>query len=235
MKKDQLLLWIIIAIGIVSTVSNSLQYKEVVVVTRLLFLPLIYAYYGIKANKINWLATLVLLLSFLTDIFNFCVKDTIVILLQLGIVNYLVFLWFGVKDITRFKLTFINVTSFFIIISFIVFLYVNVIDIALIELNSYKFWIRLYGIVLALNAIVAAYNLNYRNRLIDLIYFFCVATFVFTDVSYLISEYYYKFSALIFINYIMQLLSYYFIVRYFLIRERYFFKKKASNNNGLAL
>ena len=231
MKKEQLVLWFAVVVGLVSTIANSLQFKEVVIVTRLLFLPLIYLYYCFKANKISIFPTLILGIFYLTDFFNFCVKDSLMMLIYLGIINYLIFLSFGVKDITRFKLTIINVGSFFIIVSFIVFLYVNVLDIALIELNAFKTWISIYGITLALNAIVASYNLNYRNRLIDLVFFFCVATFVFTDVAYLISEYYYKFPVLIVINYILQLLSYFFIVRYFLLSERYDFKKKALNHN----
>lgn len=231
MKREQLVLWFAIVIGVVSTVANTLQFKEIVIVTRLLFLPSIYLYYCFKATKISVFPTLILGIFYLTDFFNFCVQNSLIILIQLGITNYLLFLYFGIKDITRFKLTFTNVISFFIIVSFIVFLYVNVLDIALIELNAFKIWISIYGITLALNAIVASYNLNYRNRLIDLVYFFCVATFVFTDVAYLISEYYYKFPVLIFINYILQLLSYFFIVRYFLLKERYKFKKKALNYN----
>lgn len=231
MKREQLVLWFAIVIGVVSTVANTLQFKEIVIVTRLLFLPSIYLYYCFKATKISVFPTLILGIFYLTDFFNFCVQNSLIILIQLGIINYLLFLYFGIKDITRFKLTFTNIISFFIIVSFIVFLYVNVLDIALIELNVFKIWISIYGITLALNAIVASYNLNYRNRLIDLVYFFCVATFVFTDVAYLISEYYYKFPVLIFINYILQLLSYFFIVRYFLLKERYKFKKKALNYN----
>lgn len=231
MKREQLVLWFAIVIGVVSTVANTLQFKEIVIVTRLLFLPSIYLYYCFKATKISVFPTLILGIFYLTDFFNFCIQDSLIILIQLGIINYLLFLYFGIKDITRFKLTFTNIISFFIIVSFIVFLYVNVLDIALIELNAFKIWISIYGITLALNAIVASYNLNYRNRLIDLVYFFCVATFVFTDVAYLISEYYYKFPVLIFINYILQLLSYFFIVRYFLLKERYKFKKKALNYN----
>lgn len=231
MKKEQLVLWIAIVVGIVSTLANSLQFKEVVIVTRLLFLPLIYLYYCFKANKVSIFPTLILGIFYATDFFNFCVKDSFMTLIYLGVINYLIFLNFGVRDITRFKLTVVNVGSFFIIVSFIIFLYVNVLDIALIELNAFKVWISIYGIILALNAIVASYNLNYRNRLIDLVYFFCVATFVFTDVSYLISEYYYKFPVLILINYILQLLSYFFIVRYFLLKERYNFKKKTLNYN----
>lgn len=227
MKKEQLVLVVAVIVGIISTLANWLQFKDIVITTRLLFLPLIYLYYAFKTTKIQWAPTLIFLLFYATDVFNFCVKDSLLFLLQIGIVTYLLFLWYGVKEMARFKLTLTNVSSFFIIVAFIVFLYVNVLDIALIELNSFKFWISFYGIVLALSAIVSAYNLNYRNRLLDLIYFFCVATFVFTDVSYLISEYYYKFPVLIFINYILQLLSYYFIARYFLIRERYAYKRKA--------
>lgn len=231
MKKELVVLWIALAIGIVSTIANSLQFKEVVIVTRLLFLPLIYLYYCFKATKISIFPTLILGIFYATDFFNFCIKDSFMMLIYLGIINYLIFLSYGIKEMTRFKLTFTNIISFFIIVSFIVFLYVNVLDIALIELNAYKVWISIYGITLALSAIVASYNLNYRNRLIDLVYFFCVATFVFTDVSYLISEYYFKFPVLILINYILQLLSYFFIVRYFLLKERYNFKKKALNHN----
>lgn len=231
MKKDKLILLIALIVGVISTLANSFHYVEVVKISRLVFLPLIYVYYCLKAQKIHWAPTLVMILFLLTDIYNFIIKDALFELLVLGIVNYILFLSFGLKDIVKFRLTFTSVISFLIIVGFVVFLYFSVLDIALIELNAFKVSISIYGIVLSLNAIVAAYNLSYRNRLHDLLFFFCVATFVFTDVSYLISEYYYKFPVMIAINYVLQLLSYFFIVRYFLIKERYDLRKKQLNHN----
>lgn len=231
MKKDKLVLLIALVVGILSTIANTFHYVEFVKISRIVFIPLIYIYYCLKAQKINWAPTLVMFLFLLTDIYNFIIKDALFELLVLGIVNYILFLSFGLKDIVKFRLTFTNVISFLIIVGFVVFLYFSVLDLALIELNTYKVSISIYGIVLGLNAIVAAYNLSYRNRLHDLLFFFCVATFVFTDVSYLISEYYYKFPAMIVINYILQLLSYFFIARYFIIKERYDLRKKQLNHN----
>ncbi|HLP65106.1 hypothetical protein [Flavobacterium sp.] len=231
MKKDKLVLLIALVVGILSTLANTFHYVEFVKISRLVFIPLIYIYYCLKAQKINWAPTLVMFLFLLTDIYNFIIKDALFELLVLGIVNYILFLSFGLKDIVKFRLTFTNVISFVIIVGFVVFLYFSVLDLALIELNTYKVSISIYGIVLGLNAIVAAYNLSYRNRLHDLLFFFCVATFVFTDVSYLISEYYYKFPVMIVINYILQLLSYFFIARYFIINERYDLRKKQLNHN----
>lgn len=231
MKKDKLVLLIGLVVGILSTLANTFHYVEFVKISRLVFLPLIYVYYCLKTQKINWAPTLVLFLFLLTDIYNFIIKDALFELLVLGIVNYILFLSFGLKDLVKFRLTFTNVISFLIIVGFVVFLYFSVLDIALIELNAYKISISIYGITLALNAIVAAYNLSYRNRLHDLLFFFCVATFVFTDVSYLISEYYYKFPVMMAINYVLQLMSYFFIVRYFLIKERYDLKRKKLNHN----
>lgn len=231
MKKDKLILLIALIVGILSTLANSFHYVEFVKISRFVFLPLIYVYYCLKAKRINWAPTLVMILFLITDVYNFIIKDSLFELLMLGIVNYILFLSFGLKDIVKFRLTFTNVISFLIIVGFVVFLYFSVLDIALIELNSFKVSISIYGIVLALNAIVAAYNLSYRNRLHDLLFFFCVATFVFTDVSYLISEYYYKFPVMMAINYVLQLLSYFFIARYFLIKERHDLRKKQLNHN----
>lgn len=231
MKKDQLILLIALIVGVISTLANSFHYVEIVKISRLVFLPLIYVYYCLKAQKIHWAPTLVMILFLLTDIYNFIIKDALFELLVLGIVNYILFLSFGLKDIVKFRLTFTNLISFLIIVGFVVFLYFSVLDIALIELNAFKVSISIYGIILALNAIVAAYNLSYRNRLHDLLFFFCVATFVFTDVSYLISEYYYKFPVMIVINYVLQLLSYFFIARYFLLKERHDSRKKTLNHN----
>lgn len=231
MKKDQLILLITLIVGVLSTLANSFHYVEVVKISRIVFIPLIYIYYCLKAQKINWAPTLVMFLFLLTDIYNFIIKDALFELLVLGIVNYILFLSFGLKDIVKFRLTFTNIISFLIIVGFVVFLYFSVLEIALIELNAFKVSISIYGIVLALNAIVAAYNLSYRNRLHDLLFFFCVATFVFTDVSYLISEYYYKFPVMIVINYVLQLLSYFFIARYFLLKERHDSRKKPLNHN----
>jgi hypothetical protein len=91
---------------------------------------------------------------------------------------------------------------------------------ALLELGSYKVYIMVYGFVLALNVFVGAYNLNYRNRSHDLFFFFCVTSFIFTDVSYLITEYFYSIELLNMLNFILQLFGYYFVVRYFILKEK---------------
>lgn len=226
MKKEKLILLIALIVGTFSVIANTFGNRELVMVTRLVFVPLIYFYYYIKVQKIGWAPTFIILLFFLTDYVNFCVDDSFLALLFIGIFNYSIFLIYGLKDMVKFKVTYMNVITLVIIISLVIFLYVNVLDIALLELGRYKIPLSIYGIVLALSAIVASYNLNYRNRSHDLMYFFCAATFIFTDVAYLINVYYFRFQMLIFLNSILQLLSYYFIARYFLMKERYDLRKK---------
>lgn len=231
MKKEKLILLVAFLIGACSVTANYFGNRELVMFSRLFFVPLIYFYYYTKAEKISWAPSLIMVLFFITDFFNFCVDDSFLVLLIIGIFNYSVFLTYGVKDLIKFRMTYTNLISLFIIIALVVFLYFSILDIALLELDKFKISLSIYGFILAVSAIIAAYNLNYRNRLHDLMYFICVATFIFTDVAYLINEYYYKFQVLVVLNSILQLVSYYFVARYFLIKERYDLRKKQLYTN----
>jgi hypothetical protein len=229
MKKEQLILVAASIIGLFSAIAFYIEWVQFVPVGRLLFPLFIYSYYCMRIKKVQVAPTLIFILFWCTDFYSLCLEDDLRVLLILGICSYSILMFHGLIDMVKFRLNLTNVLSFTIIFSFIVFLCYSVIDLALLELGSYKAFIIVYGIVLSLNALIGAYNLNFRNRSHDLFFFFCATSFVFSDVSYLITEYYYKFKLLMIMNFILQLFGYYFVVRYFISREQ--IKNKRLHNN----
>ena len=229
MKKEHIILLVTAIIGTFSAIAYYMEWMTLVKITRLLFPVLMYLYYCQRIKKIQLAPTLIISIFWFTDLYSLCLTDNFSTLLVLGICSYSILMFHGLMDMVKFRLSLSNILSFTIIFSFIVFLCYSVIDLALLELGSYKAFIIVYGIILSLNALIGAYNLNFRNRIHDLFFFFCATSFVFTDVSYLITEYYFKFKLMMIMNFILQLFGYYFVVRYFVSREMYMIKR--LNNN----
>ncbi len=229
MKKEHIILLVTAIVGFFSAIAYYLEWMTFVKITRLIFPFLMYSYYCYRIKNVQLAPTLIFTLFWFTDFYSLCLEDEFTVLLILGICSYSILMFHGLLDMVKFRLSLSNVLSFMIIFSFIVFLCYSVIDLALLELGSYQAFIIVYGIVLSLNALIGAYNLNFRNRVHDLFFFFCATSFVFTDVSYLITEYYFKFKLLMMMNFILQLFGYYFVVRYFIAREIHI--NKRLNNN----
>jgi len=224
MKKQHLILLLASIVGLFSAIAFFMEWIYLVRVTRLLFPCLIYGYYHYTIKKVQLAPTLIFILFWLTDYYSLCLKDDLIVLLILGICSYSILLFHGLIDMVKFRLTLANVISFVIILLFIVFFCLSVIDLAMIELETFKVYVIPYGIVLSINALIATYNLNFRNRSHDLFFFFCATSFIFTDVTYLIIEFYYKFKLMIIMNFTLQLFAYYFVARYFISRELHFLK-----------
>jgi hypothetical protein len=229
MKKEHIILLLSAIIGSISAIAYYMEWMTFVKITRLLFPLLIYLYYCQRIKKIQIAPTLIISIFWFTDLYSLCLTDNFSTLLVLGICSYSILMFHGLLDMVKFRLSLSNVLSFTIIFLFIVFLCYSVIDLALLELGSYQALIIVYGIVLSLNALIGAYNLNFRNRAHDLFFFFCATSFVFTDVSYLITEYYFKFKIMMMMNFILQLFGYYFVVRYFVAREVNLSKRLHNN------
>lgn len=229
MKKDQIILIVTAIVGFFSAMAYYMEWMTLVKITRLAFPFLMYSYYCLRIKNVQLAPTLIFTIFWFTDLYSLCLEDEFSLLLILGICSYSVLMYHGLIDMVKFRITLSNVLSFLIIFFFIVFLCYSVIDLALLELDRFKVLIIIYGFVLSTNALIAAYNLNFRNRVHDLFFFFCATSFVFTDVSYLITEYYFKFKLLMMMNFILQLFGYYFVVRYFIAREINLTKRLHNN------
>jgi hypothetical protein len=221
MKREHIILLVASIVGFISAIAYYFEWMTVVKILRLTFPLILYSYYFLRINKVQLAITLIFILFWCTDFYSLCLEDDLRVLLLLGSCSYSILMYKGLTDMAKFRLSFTNILSFLIITLFVAFLCYNVIDLALLELGSYKVYIMVYGFVLALNVFVGAYNLNYRNRSHDLFFFFCVTSFIFTDVSYLITEYFYSIELLNMLNFILQLFGYYFVVRYFILKEKY--------------
>ncbi len=220
MKKLNVLLGLTFLVGLIATIANSLGRMDIVLPFRLAVIPLLAVYYFSKSQKKNLRLILILLLSFASDVISFTYLKSFSWLLIIGLFVYLLFLVEGIQNLKKFKPTVLNIFSISFVILFVGILYFSVLDLAMIELAEYRVLLSIYGIVLGLNVVLAAYNLTFRNYATDFLYFLCVASFLLTDIFYLMNEYFVRYPAIVFINFFLQLLSYYFMVNYFLVREK---------------
>jgi hypothetical protein len=227
MKLTQKILLFVLLLAIISTIANSLGFNNLLLITRQSIIPLLLLYYYKSVNKIYWIAVVILFLNWLSDWVNFTSFKNFNVLLIIGILYYSLFFIEGLKNSQKFKATFINILSLFIVVVSISFLYINVIELALLELSNHKILLSIYAFMLSLIIILASFHLNFRNSNNDLNYFFCASAFFLSDIFYLINDFFVKHQFVVILNFAVQVLSYYFIVRYFIYIE----KNKESNKD----
>ncbi len=207
-------------LALIATIAFIFNYNLIMNITRTPLVLLIFLYYYFSAKKINYVFVTFLFITFLSDLWMLFF-DNFLILITLVLASYVLFLVLGIKDFVKFKPTTINITSLGIVFLFITFLFITILDLVVTQKQDYKIPFTIYGLILSSCALVGAYNLIFRNRKYDFFYFLTVSTFVITDVFYAVNKFYYKVEIFVFLNFIIQITSYFFMVKFMLEKQKY--------------
>ncbi len=211
------LISLIVFIGIYFNIENLMRFP------RLVLIPLIFFYYYINAVKVNFYIVIILFLNFISEfILAFNLSDqNIIIVMTPNFIAYIFFIFLGVKNIVKFKPTSLNFISLTVILAFVLYLFTAIIILFSSERDDFRTPFTIYGIVLAILSVISAYNINFRNRPHDLFYFFSVAGFVISDTFYVVDKYFYYTEITHVLNSGLQMITYYFMVRYILLRDEF--------------
>lgn len=205
--------------------SSLLQLDSLEVLTKPLFLPILFAYY-IKRAKSNFQYRVIISFVFYYIAEMLVLKDGkqyYLLSVSFFLVPYLILLYFVIKDLILLlkvsKLSKISFTFFFVLV-FLIYLYVSIL--LVIDMNSdiEMLILCVYGFVLLLLSVlsVTVYTLNFSAS--NLFLLMAVIAFIVSDMFYVFIEkieYNWAFKS---INLIAQLLSYYFFVTFSLIKAK---------------
>ena len=186
-----------------------------------------------RQEKYNHWYGLVLFLCFIGDIMVFLDLDVVLYIMIPYFLSYLILFYFVLKDvcIIKFnkKIFFFTLLIFFCLFALVAFL-INSISVKNPQLVMPG---TVYGLFLITYCSLGIYNFlaTGNNSSIYLLFFLLLS--VFSDIFYVVFKLITSFRSLVFIGFCAQLISYYFLVKYFSVRK-YPYKNNQYNQINLS-
>ncbi len=207
--------------GLTFTISSLLGYELIIFVSKpIIASSIIFHYLNELKNSVNFWHLLFLLLFFLAGILNlFEDKQALLYVIVINMLCYTILLRLVVKEM--FEINFrridsLNVIYFVLTIVFVVTLVYVCLGLVFTNKNAMYPYLILYAIIitsLTLSCTVL-YTLKHSNAMVFLLLAaFC---YLICDLFYIIYYYYYNFIFFRLLSIMSYIVSYYFIVTYFI-------------------
>ena len=203
-------------------VAKIFRIENLMLIAKPMVIPAIFYYYlQTKRAKINLLFSFGLLMFFIADMIMVVVNQAdLVLLMFCAIVSYCVIIIFSIRDSRDLKMNLSHLLLWLltmILPAAIILTFLNLQDDFFI--NNYLVC-ALYGVVLLSMLGISIYN--YISKANNAFLYLCIATvcLFLSDLFYCVHVYMIKLPVISILNLITQLVSYFFIVRYFNLRKR---------------
>ncbi len=225
-NKPSLLLYFTACILVV--IFKLLEYDSYVLYTKSVIVPLMFIYYFITNNyKITWIKAIIFLFCFIGDIFNLLNFDISPLGALLSfLLVYLLLLKLAYDD---FRCLEFNERDRFPIL--ILFFFILIVSSSILSLKfermvfDFSLYI-IYGIILSVLIFVSTINYIKKpnNTFMNLV-IMCGCAMV-SDVFFMINKFYLSLYVFSLIQVSVQVLSYFFMVTYFIENDKYHLKIK---------
>lgn len=218
-RKVAIILYVIsCSLAILATVIDNDILKLVSIPT---VIPAIYYYYlSTKTTKINWCFVAVLVLNFIGDtIVLLEIKDQTLIIMIPYLLSYLLLLRFAIQDVREFRF---NVSG--LLLCSLIFLFLMYVMYALLELfdgNNQELIVPIigYGLILGTYGCITVYCYYLKIAAYTFYLLMFALTSIVSDVFYIMFSFIFHIPFLNYFEFAVQLLSYYFVVKYFVLRR----------------
>lgn len=221
MKPNQPSLILYFATIFLTIILECVYYNNALIVyLKSMGIPLIFIYFLITNNyKINWIQSLIFLFCFVGDV----ILVVNPVLLNNGplfcfILVYLLLFFYVLQDYRKIKFTKHNILPIVIIVAFMLFLFVSIMQMKTIEREVFAIYL-IYGIVLILLCFICFLNYVTRSTVSHLFLTLMAIAFIISDLFYIFNKYYHDLFIFRLIKNTTQVLAYYFMVRYFLTKN----------------
>ena len=207
------------------------EQESIATYAKAIVLPSIFFYFFVSSeNKIGKTEAFVFLFCFTGQVFDLMDVESS----QIGgvlsfLLVYLLLLKIFIADREKIKLTQKDILPISIVIIFIVYLLVSVLNLESENMKKFNLLYTLYGIILSIMSYFCFVRYITKGSHIALIMSLMAICYIFSDIFYIFSEYFSHSVVLILIRDVTQILAYYFMVEYFLERTK--IQKKILYNN----
>lgn len=220
MKTRQVALTLYLLSCSLSVLAEVLGFELLLLLTKPTIIPAIFYYYlTTKKEPVDPIFVVVLLLNFIGDTIALLKFEHQTLLLMIPFfMSYVLILRYLIQDVQKLKW---DKTGGFIAVS--IFIFLMYVLSGLIEMfadtNPELVWpVIIYGIVLGSLSTLAVYCYAIKITAYAFFILMFVLTSVVSDVFYMLFEFIYKIPFLNYFEFAAQLFSYYFLVKYFVLR-----------------
>lgn len=222
MRTSKVALTLYIVCSILAVVATIIGNETIVLLSKPAVIPAIFFYYlSVKRKrKVDLYFIMVLALSFAGDTIALLkLENETEILMIPFFLSYVLLLKFAIEDVRKMKF---NISG--ILLSVFVFLFLMYILYSLIELFSDMYAdlvvpVIIYGIVLGTFVSIAVYCFYSKNSSFTFYLAMAALLSVVSDVFYIMFSLIFHFPSFNYLELTVQLFSYFFIVKYFVLRK----------------
>lgn len=222
MKTRQVALTLYLLSCSLSILAEILNNELLLLITKPTIIPAIFYYYlTTKKSAVDPVFLLVLALNFIGDTIAMLKFEQQTLLLMIPFfLSYLFILKFVVQDVRKLK--WITASGCISAAVFIFLMYVLKELIGMFsDSNPELIWpVVFYGIILGTIATISVYCYAVKITPSNFFMLMFVLTSVVSDVFYMLFEFIYKISFLNYFEFAAQLFSYFFLVKYFVLRQK---------------
>lgn len=221
-NKSSLILYF--AASLVYMLAVVLNNNELMLVSKPVIAPAIFFFYfQEKKGDFNWMYALIITLFFTGDMIVLIeIPDAFVAVVSIFLGAYVLYLKGVIDDLVAFRLKFLtktNLFTFLICSFFLIYLLISSLDILIASKTENLGLLVLYGIVLVLVGIVSSLNYILRPSRYTTFMILTTLCFVISDVFYVLKNDFVDIPVFNYLNNLTQLLSYYFLTRYFILKK----------------
>jgi len=222
MRTSKVALTLYIVCSILAVVATIIGNETIVLLSKPAVIPAIFFYYlSVKRKrKVDLYFILVLALSFAGDTIALLkLENETEILMIPFFLSYVLLLKFAIEDVRKMKF---NISG--VLLSVFVFLFLMYILYSLIELFSDMYAdlvvpVIIYGVVLGTFVSIAVYCFYSKNSSFTFYLAMAALLSVVSDVFYIMFSLIFHFPSFNYFELTVQLFSYFFIVKYFVLRK----------------
>ena len=222
MRTSKVALTLYIVCSILAVVATIIGNETIVLLSKPAVIPAIFFYYlSVKRKrKVDLYFIMVLALSFAGDTIALLkLENETEILMIPFFLSYVLLLKFAIEDVRKMKF---NISG--VLLSVFVFLFLMYILYSLIELFSDMYGdlvvpVIIYGVVLGTFVSIAVYCFYSKNSSFTFYLAMAALLSVVSDVFYIMFSLIFHFPSFNYFELTVQLFSYFFIVKYFVLRK----------------
>lgn len=199
------------------------QYDYLTICTKSIVVPSIFFYFYSSNNfRINTTQTLVFVLCFTGEVFhlmNVAISDLgSLICFLLVYLTLLKMIVIDEKKKMKFKRS--DVLPITLVVLLVVYLLFSVLSLQFDRMRDFHFIYGFYGIVLSGLGIICYAKYITRGTYIRLLLTLMVTCFIFSDIFFIFNEYFPQSLVLSLVSDITQILSYFFMAKYFILSSK---------------
>lgn len=220
MKTSKIALIVYVSSSILAVIADFIKENSLLLLAVAFIIPSLAFYYIVECKKISFLLCGILAANFIGDSLGLMDFDNEInyLVIPFFISNILLVLLM-LQNLEKFKFRILNLISLMILGIFLGFLWYAVVDLFAFENDLIRTAIKVFGVSLFFLAFFASYNVIWRVSIPNLFLMIGATCIMISDIFYVLFNFQNQLFLIDTIHFTAQMFSYYFIVKYVLMKE----------------